>query len=205
MRKVGITMRSSDSPYYPEARDAIARDWYRLLGECQLQWQWVLLPNLGRDTLEYALSQGVNALLLTGGDDLGVYQQRDEAEVALLEYAQINGWPVLGICRGMQSLNAFFGGKLVAADKAHVGHSHPLELAVSLPWSPHLNELNVNSFHSQGVAEPSAEFTPLAWHLGICEAFEHNFLPWVGVMWHPERQVPLELADRLLFEYVFGV
>lgn len=205
MRKVGITLRSSDARDYDEPRDALARDWYRFLTATKGQFQWLLLPNLGPDTLEYALSHGVDALLLTGGDDLGSYAERDSTEQHLLAHASSAGWPVLGVCRGMQSLNAFLGGQLVAAGTEHHACVHPLELVFPLPWAPSAQPCQVNSFHRQGIATVADGLRPIAWHKGICEAFIHQTLPWVGVMWHPERESPPTPQDKQLFAYLFGV
>lgn len=205
MRKVGITLRSSDARDYHEPRDALARDWYRFLAAMKGQFQWLLLPNLGQDTVEYALSHGVDALLLTGGDDLGSYAERDSTEQCLLAHACKATWPVLGICRGMQSLNEFWGGELIVVSNEHHASIHTLDLECSLPWAPLAAQLQVNSFHRQGIATPADELRPIAWYNGICEAFIHETLPWVGIMWHPEREPVPTQQDKQLFEYLFGV
>jgi putative glutamine amidotransferase len=70
--------------------------------------------------------EGVDGLLLTGGDDVAPARYgepphptvvedplRDEFEIALLAEAQRRGLAVLAICRGIQVLNVARGGSLV--------------------------------------------------------------------------------------------
>ena len=71
-----------------------------------------------------------DGVVLTGGEDVhpGVYNRpdlyeycykddvseaRDEFELKILEYTEANAVPVLGICRGLQIANVFFGGTLI--------------------------------------------------------------------------------------------
>ena len=69
--------------------------------------------------------KGCGALLLPGGGDVepwrygrgntasrGLEPERDTAELMLLERFIAAGKPVLGICRGIQIINVFFGGTL---------------------------------------------------------------------------------------------
>ena len=69
----------------------------------------------------------IDALLLSGGNDLGDAPDRDSTELHLLEAARELEIPVLGICRGMQLMASFFG---VGVEElsSHVGTRHQIWL-----------------------------------------------------------------------------
>ena len=204
-RTIGITLRNSPANGYDEDRDALARDWFTLFVTLGWHTNWILLPNLGTNTASYAIDRGVNALILSGGDDLGNDLLRDSSEFALLETASAFSWPVLGVCRGMQMIQCFAGGQVEPLDpNVHVANLHPILIGNKrLPWAPEVTELNVNSFHQKGVKSPASALEPLAWASECCEAFCHRQLPWVGVMWHPERDAELMAENRALFKWLF--
>ena len=52
-------------------------------------------------------------------------KRRDEFENSLVTYCIKEGIPILGICRGMQFLNNFFGGKIRKVN-GHVASSHKI-------------------------------------------------------------------------------
>jgi putative glutamine amidotransferase len=71
--------------------------------------------------------EGIDGLMLTGGDDvdpalydqtphdaaLEIDRERDEFEIPLVKGARDRGLPILAICRGVQVLNVAAGGTLV--------------------------------------------------------------------------------------------
>ena len=64
--------------------------------------------------------------LLTGGEDPGTSPPRDDTERALLDWAIGDRLPVFGVCRGLQFVQRYFGGELVACDRErHVARRHP--------------------------------------------------------------------------------
>jgi putative glutamine amidotransferase len=77
---------------------------------------------------------GMDGLLLTGGDDVAptrygeekhpavtpVAPERDDFEIALVQEARKRGLPILAICRGVQVLNVAGGGTLVQDIPAQV-------------------------------------------------------------------------------------
>ena len=84
---------------------------------------------------------GYDGLILCGGSDINpaIYGQeingsvkidyeRDKAEIAALEYFLKEGKPILGICRGCQLLNAYFGGTLIQdiGEKVPVHRNKPV-------------------------------------------------------------------------------
>lgn len=176
----------------------------------------------------------VDGLLFTGGQDIspksyGLREQksvalcqetcpeRDEMEAKLLMMAIDEDIPVLGICRGIQSINAILGGTLYQDVKAQTGtkvkHSmkppydataHTVEILPNTPLAELLDTgtLPVNSYHHQAVKEVAPELKPMAISEdGICEAVwrpESKFI-W-GVQWHPELSFRSSDASRKIFK-----
>lgn len=206
MKRIGVSMRSCPAESYVEARDGLARDWFSLLHF--LGWNWLLVPNLGMKTADYAQAQGIEALILTGGANLGDDPIRDQSELVLLQYATKYELPVLGVCRGMQIMCQFHGGKVISAPKIEIaGLRHSVQLCHFPLWfdSSNPSTLMVNSFHHNVVSMPlSDELDPIALDEdGYCEAFVHKRLLQVGVMWHPERDATLSSFDKNLIKWLF--
>ena len=125
------------------------------------------------------------SLLLSGGNDIGEAPERDRTELQLLEYANYNKLPVLGICRGMQFM-AYHAGANLDRLSGHVATQHGITSVTDIK-----GELpdEVNSFHGWGLKEPPSGYKVLAYATqdNSIEAISHNLLPWEGWMWHPER------------------
>ncbi|HIA12225.1 MAG TPA: hypothetical protein EYN69_09160 [Flavobacteriales bacterium] len=161
-----------------------------------------------------------HGILLTGGGDVGVDKtrgigpnQRDQLEFSLLEYAVKLKVPVFGICRGMQSINSYFGGDLERnireLDQNNV-HATPSRHQVRIFDTKVVSELNgdkkveVNSYHDHGVTIDGkgeklsvfAFFEPL----NLVEGLYHEEFPIAAVQWHPEREERLQRIDSILLE-----
>ena len=140
-----------------------------------------------------------DAAVLSGGNDIGEVQERDETEKQLLNYAKSTRLPVLGICRGMQMLGLWSDGKLMTV-QGHVRSRHELHSDES-GWP-----VNVNSFHSSVLAACPAGFSVKArTEDGVIEAMRHQELPWEGWMWHPEREPEFNSIDQQRLNQLFDL
>lgn len=177
----------------------------------------VLSPTADRAWIAKYAAQ-IDGLLLTGGGYLplganqsnlpglrGTGQERFDFEMAVLEVVVPTGMPVMGICRGCQMINAFFGGSLenLPTDGAVEHHQekrkipghlpvHGLEVIPGSRMADWLGQtrVRINSFHRQAIAQPGKglSVTARCAEDGVVEAVEGQGHPWmVGFQFHPEK------------------
>lgn len=131
-------------------------------------------------------------------------EQRAAADRCWMRRCWRTGRPILGICYGMQQLNALAGGTLYAdveADReetlthshARGGTSHTISLAAGSQLRRWLgtDALVVNTRHFQALATLGDGFSVAATAPdGVVEAIEHETGRLWGVQFHPERLGP---------------
>jgi putative glutamine amidotransferase len=134
-------------------------------------------------------------------DDLEpVSQRRDQADT--LAFQAMQDRPVLGICYGMQFINAQAGGQIygdlmaqVEGSLAHSPERGGKEHRVRIASQSRLHdlfgaELMVNTYHKQAVAAMGAGLRAVAHGPdGIIEAIESADGRMIGVQFHPERDI----------------
>jgi putative glutamine amidotransferase len=178
----------------------------------------------------------MEGLLLTGGTDLdpsrygeanhgsdGVEVDRDELESAAWATAVARGVPVLGICRGLQAMNAFSGGTLLQHVDGHAGPgwghgpalTHPMRLVPGTRMARILSPTNagggvmiVNSYHHQAVRtmDLAPGYMPSALATSpdgdLVEGFESISGPIrMAIQCHPERTESTPKAFERLFSF----
>lgn len=192
MRTIGITQRDQPPTAFGEIRSALDVRWYFFLAACQA----VAVPLPGDAALAVRAAEhlGLDALVLSGGDDLAAYggrtPHRDRAEEALLRWAVENGVPVLGVCRGMQLIATAFGAALEPVE-GHVAVRHEISFSDG-------GRREVNSYHRWGVRAVPEPLEADAVCAGVVEKLHHRDARVTGVMWHPEREEPFAAADIAL-------
>ena len=130
----------------------------------------------------------LDGILLTGGADInplflgeepvkelhGINPRRDRQELLLTRLAADRQIPILGICRGIQTMNAAFGGPLYQdihsqmegtrikhsqeLDRSYASHTVTIEKDTLLHNLFKADTIAVNSFHHQAVKEAAPGF-----------------------------------------------
>ena len=178
---------------------------------------FILPPFEETDALIQAL-ESIDGLLLTGGADInplylneepikelhGINPRRDYQELMLTKLAADRQIPILGICRGIQTLMAALGGTLYQdihsqmegnrikhdqdLERSYASHTVTIEKDTLLHRLFQTDTLAVNSFHHQAVKEVAPGFQVCAYSSdGVIEAVESTaYKSVLGVQWHPE-------------------
>jgi putative glutamine amidotransferase len=188
----------------------------------------LVLPATTNRAVAARMLASVDVLLLCGGEDVAprrykakpspqlgkVNLRRDAWEFLLLDEAVKLRMPVIGICRGCQLINVYFGGTLwqdLPSERPGVvvhrgkGAHHDIQIVAGsrLERSLGLNGSRVNTIHHQAVRDLAPGFRAVAFAAdGVVEAIEGESLPVVGVQFHPEKLFVLK--DRNEFRVLFA-
>ena len=131
MYRFGITMRITNAVGYDEPRESVATDWLNYLIKAFKKPDFVFIPNIEHLVADYIDNLNINALILTGGDDLGVFKRRDNTERIALKHALSKKIPIIAVCRGLQLVHTFYGGKTkkgnVSFEKTHKATKHKID------------------------------------------------------------------------------
>jgi len=176
----------------------------------------------------------MDGLLISGGADLHperygrpsrgsttMEPDRDALEAEAWAAAQARNLPVLGLCRGLQAINAFSGGTLLQHVDGHQGPRfgkgpaliHPLRVApgtrlarILFPTNAGGGVLRVNSHHHQAIRQSDLApglianawaSSPAGDLIEGLEAADGRFI--IGVQCHPERTDSTPAAFERLF------
>lgn len=157
---------------------------------------------------DVAAADDCDALLLAGGGDVSpcfygaiekncksVNLVRDVTEQYLLAMFERRHAPVLGVCRGFQLINVYFGGTLsqtIENARLHDGEKgdvyHEIYNASGFIAELYGKKLTVNSAHRQKIDLLGKNVRICAYAADkVPEALEVNDTRIIGVQFHPER------------------
>ncbi|MTI65758.1 MAG: gamma-glutamyl-gamma-aminobutyrate hydrolase family protein [Firmicutes bacterium] len=158
----------------------------------------------------------MDGLILSGGHDVtplsygeeplqklgNILPERDKFDLKLLKKAYELNKPILGICRGHQIINVFFGGNIyqdlsyiegckIKHDQYNLSNivTHTVEVKENTILREVLGkEILTNSFHHQVIKDVAPGFIISAKAKdGVIEAIEKKGEQFIlGVQWHPE-------------------
>lgn len=176
----------------------------------------VLVPPVANQQVIANTLDHIDALILSGGADYnplyageeperglgGINSERDLPELWLTRMAYHRQLPILGICRGIQTMAMALDGRVkqdINDGTSRIKHSQEADRNVAthtvrvaeqslLHRLYGTTTLAVNSFHHQAVADTGGRFRAIATSPdGIIEAMESTEMkPLLGVQWHPE-------------------
>ncbi len=205
--RVGLTMRIVENTEYIDPRDAISQDWINLM--ISLNYLPVLIPNNSNWNSELFSRLNLDALILTNGDETKIgykgqtneaCDKRDFTEIFAFNYCKDKELPILGVCRGMQFIFRFYGGKLNAIDDK--SHTNTLQEVTFIDGT----KRHVNSYHDFTCSNDHLPDELVVWARspeGYIEALKHKSRKILGFQWHPEREHPSTEEDILIIRNFF--
>ncbi len=204
-------MRRDNNNKWGEIRDSLSEDWTKYLSDNFQEYNFIPIPNNPSNAIKFAISTEIEGLILSNGNDWGSCPERDQTEMDLIKWCRSFGKPILGVCRGFQILNKYFGGELKKdltnhTKNQHAGSIHKIQIIDKNFSLNNLSEFRVNSFHNQGVLaiDLADNLVPFAISENIIEGFYHINEPIIGIQWHPERNNIEEEFDKNLFKKLFA-
>lgn len=174
----------------------------------------VIIPPVADPDVIINTLDNIDGLMLTGGGDynplwcneqpspkLGhINSERDLPELLITRLAFNRQVPMLGICRGIQTLAIALDGKVAQDISTDIKHDQDADRNEPTHWIKiktdnnilfnifGINGIFVNSFHHQAVTAPGPHMRAVAWaNDGVIEAIASNECKSIlGVQWHPE-------------------
>lgn len=195
-----------------------------------------ILPITSNKDVIKSYAENIDVLILSGGHDVNpllwneepekrlgeIFPERDFFDLLLIEEVFKLKKPILGICRGEQVLNTYFGGTLYqdieGLDWVKIKHNQQrrpelgthtvkIEKESKLYSILEKEEIMTNSFHHMAVKDVPKGFKAIAHSKdGVIEGIEKIGEEFVlGVQWHPEMMAESDSNMQKLFNYIIAL
>lgn len=193
----------------------------------------VMLPVYEKFDTAMELLEGLDGVVISGGNDVSpvrygeepkengeIIPERDEQDIAIASYLfNEKNMPVLGICRGLQVINAMAGGTMYqdlenagfgchSMDESPMNtpvHGVKLTRGTKLCQIYGVDGMRVNSYHHSAAKEPAQGWiiSAVSAEDGVTEALEcpeKRFF--LAVQWHPEMMYDDKLQKKLFDAFI---
>lgn len=203
--KIALITQREDTDQYGVPIDVLESAYIRFLN--QLGYRTLPVSNYESSAEELFDLAGVNLVVLTGGGSLPLHYykkdygyanqpHRDRLEERLLSEAFERNLAVLAICRGMQFVNGYFGGKVSRLENLAELRTNGEDHLVT--WD-NSERIHVNNYHNDGIyladLAEKARAIAIDRENGTVEAFEIRGKKLLALQWHPERPFKTEEAQ----------
>ena len=202
-----VTSRIQLEPNYFEIRNAVSQDLIKYLKKQNIEP--LILPS--DSELAISLASNADILIISGGNSLSLKPSLDNPEeksyfnamqeqnktcLDLIRNFTDRSLPVFGICYGLQIINCYFGGSIgkVTSTKTHVNNFHDVVFSGDFKLFDN-SKLSVNSFHNDSISDlgKGLEIFALS-DDGEIEGIKNDANKIMGIMWHPERELPNNIS-----------
>jgi putative glutamine amidotransferase len=181
----------------------------------------VPIPNNVDHVSGYFENLHVDGIILSGGGDIqpvlygedatlsGNYApERDDTEKALIDIALEQDIPILGICRGMEYMNVYFGGRIqpitdIINGLVHDETRHDVVLSDESLIRDVGATVEVNSYHRMVIGEDQLSSGLTAFAAATdrtIEGFYHPEFAAAAIVWHPERETEPHKLNGVLVD-----
>lgn len=153
-----------------------------------------------------------DAFIITGGDDLNpklynecvidcsnINDDIDELDFSIINHCVKFKKRLLGICRGIQSINVYFKGSLNQHIDGHMCKKNYINLIEKSRYIDEVEKQEVNSYHHQSINNVGENLKVIfKSDDGVIEMIEHETCDIIGVQFHPEIDLQNKFYKKIL-------
>ena len=193
-----ISQRLDKVGKFKELRDNLDVRFTKLI--LDLKMNPILAPNNSKAVDSLLLKNKIDGIILSSGGNPKINDERSRIEEKLINFSKQKKIPLLGICRGAQKINLFYGGKIKKI-KNHVRKNHKIFGTIIKN-----RNIEVNSFHNFGIKDidlPKVFIILASTKDSYVECFSSKNFKVMGIMWHQERYKYLRSFEKKILKKFF--
>ena len=196
--KIGITQREIRLDKQKETYDSLDQNWFRFTDKCGIDL--TVVPNKILNINNFIKKNRIKGFIFSGGGpitkNLGLDKKknnninayRDITETKIFKICKEKKIPILGVCRGMQSINILLNGGLTKMS-GFVNKNNYLKSFKLIYRKKYRVENSIKSFHDYSITESllGKNLIPIYFSGKSIQMIKSKNEKIMGIMWHPER------------------